>query len=86
MPIHISMVPITLSMSSINSIIVLYRSRLDVYQLNCRYQYRHQMKADPSVTAFLDWTDDELTQLGDLSVKYSHNSVFHDPIPVLYNN
>lgn len=68
----------------VQHLIVSDRSRLDTYLYNCKqYEYRRIRQKKPDVTGFLDWTDDELYELGDLSVKYSRIVILHDEIPVL---
>ena len=49
------------------------RSHLSAFISNCK-KYNHRLlKGDmkPDITIFMDWTDDELEQLGFLSVRFS---------------
>ena len=60
------------------------RSHLSAFISNCK-KYNHRLlKGDmkPNITIFMDWTDDELEQLGFLSVRFSGISSLYDEIGV----
>ena len=60
------------------------RSHLSAFISNCK-KYNHRLlKGDmkPDITIFMDWTDDELEQLGFLSVRFSGISSLYDEIGV----
>ena len=64
------------------------RSHLSAFISNCK-KYNHRLlKGDmkPNITIFMDWTDDELEQLGLLSVRFSGIASSFDEIDVnIYN-
>ena len=60
------------------------RSHLSAFISNCK-KYNHRLlKGDvkPNITIFMDWTDDELEQLGLLSVHFSGIASSFDEIDV----
>ena len=51
---------------------------------NCRkYQYKlSKSSLSPIITIFMDWSDDELEELGNLSIQYSGEESLHEEVDV----
>ena len=56
---------------------------LNTFIANCKkFEYKRVNGFEPSITALMDWSDDELLSLGDLSVHYSGISTIYEAIPI----
>ena len=59
------------------------REHFPVFKANCqKFQSMMKKGGNPQVTVFMDWSDDELEDLGNLSIQYSGIESLHEEVEV----